>query len=378
VAESEVGSRPDDISPETWKILTASATATSHHWVPRMVLRNFTEQPGGKDPEIWRQPVRRGAPQRSRVGAECAIRDHNTLESTKLPPKALEGLYAYIESKAGPALRKLLDGTRCDEENRGALALLIAAQYIRMPRTRSVLRHVSEQTATLKLIVNASTERQVWRARARDTLTTPDGETPTGEEIDAFINDIVRRLESGSVRMHAPHDFDAGSGLFGLEDLAQIIYKMAWIGLKAPANTLVLGDHPLVIHDPAAGPDQPAAWLSSNDVEVTFPLAANFCLRLHHQAGPPSYQERGIDRYQAEAINLRSIAHAWRHYYGPTQQCVQNARQLAKRDRMRVAVLRPVPGGTVVAHRIQGATQPHRVEVHHAPDEIKVSRAHKR
>lgn len=370
--------RPADIPPEVWDIMMGSAAATSHHWVPRMVLRNFTLHPREDDPEIWCQPVGRGAPRRSRVGAECAIRHYNTIEAAKLPPKAIEGFYAYIESAAAEALRKTLRGEHCDEGDRGPLARLIAAQYVRTPRARSALRYVAEKGRALQLIASASIEREVLRDRARARLTERNGGEPTEEAVDSFIDDVVNALESGEVRVQASHDLEAGGGLSDLEELAQVVYDMAWLGLRAPENMLVLSDHPIVIHDPSGEVGQHAAWLSSSTVKVTFPLAADFCLMLYHRAGPPSYRKESIDLRQAEEINLRSIAHAWRHYYGPTQQCVQNARQLAKRSRARIAALQPVPGGMVVAHRVEGAATPHRVDVHHAPQEIKVSRPRKR
>jgi Protein of unknown function (DUF4238) len=378
VAKPDPIGRPSDISPEVWDIMMGSAAAASHHWVPRMVLRNFTLHPREDDPEIWRQPVGRGAPRRSCVGAECVIRHYNTLEAAKLPPKAIEGFYAYLESAAGEPLRNMLRGEHCDKSDRGALARLIAAQYVRTPRARSALRYVAEKGRTLQLIASASIEREALRIRARAPLTERDGEEPTDEAVEAFINDVVNALESGEVRVQASHDLEAGGGLSGLEELAQVIYDMAWVGLRAPENMLVLSDHPVVIHDPSGAVDEHAAWLSSGTVEVTFPLAADFCLMLYHRAGPPSYRKESMGRRQAEEINLRSIAHTWRHYFGPTQQCVQNARQLAKRNRARIAALEPVPGGMVVAHRVEGAATPHRVDVHRAPQEIKVSRPQKR
>ncbi|HZU12189.1 MAG TPA: DUF4238 domain-containing protein [Chloroflexota bacterium] len=378
MAKPDPEGRPADIPPEAWDIMKGSAAAASHHWVPRMVLRNFTLHPREDDPEIWCQPVGRGAPRRSRVGAECAIRHHNTLEAATPPPNAIEGVYAYMESAAAEPLRKMLRGEHCDEGDRGALARMIAAQYVRTPRARSAIRYVAEKGRTLQLIASASIEREVLRGRARAQLTERNGEEPTEEAVDAYINDVVNALESGKVRVQASHDLEAGGGLSGLEELAHIIYDMAWVGVRASENMLVLSDHPIVMHDPYGGPDEHVAWLSSGTVEVTLPLATDFCLMLYHRAGPPSYREESMDRRQAEEINLRSIAHAWRHYFGPTQQCVQNARQLAKGHPARIAALQPVPGGMVVAHRIEGAVAPHRVDVHRAPREIKVSRPRKR
>jgi hypothetical protein len=225
----------------------------------------------------------------------------------------------------------------------------------------------------MQMIVRASAERDALRARTREYLAKRDGTDPTDQAVETFIDDQIRALETGQVVVRAPHDVDAGAALLSINELATIIYDMAWGGLRTANGVLVLGDHPVVIHNPRAGPDQPSAWLSSPDVEVVFPLAPNFCLALGHGESR-TYGEARIGVTKAEEINLRSIAHSWRFYYGPTQQCVQAARQLAKRSPTRLAPLKPVPGGLVVGHRIEGAAAPHKVDVHRAPAQIKVSR----
>jgi hypothetical protein len=369
--------RPPHIPEDLWEIMTGSADAISHHWVPRMVLRNFTQHPNDDDPEIWCQPVGGGAPRISRIGAECTIRDHNTLVEAELPPRAIEGLYARIEADAAPVVRKLLEGDAFNEAERFAMAYLIAVQHIRTPRARGEHRYVGEQAATLQMITRASAEREPLRDRARQFLTERDGAAPTDEKVEAWIDESVEALESGKLVVRAPHDMDAGLGLLSVNEIVGVIYNMAWTGFRTDTNQLVLGDHPVVIHDPNAGPDQPSAWKSSPDVEVVFPLAPYFCLALGHAKRTATYQQLIIGRPRVEEINLRSVAHAWRHYYGPTQQSVQTARQLAKKHSMRVATLKPVPSGLVIGQRVEGAAEPFRVDVHRAPVDIKVSRPRK-
>src|ERR1039458_9182375 len=60
--------RPSDIPQDVWEILNGSPDAIAHHWVPRMVLRGFTQHPEQDDPEIWVQP-KSGAPRVSRIAS---------------------------------------------------------------------------------------------------------------------------------------------------------------------------------------------------------------------------------------------------------------------------------------------------------------------
>jgi hypothetical protein len=208
--------RPAHIPPEVWAIMTGASGAISHHWVPRMILRNFTLQPELEDPEIWCQPIGRGSPRRSRVSAECTIRDHNTTTSDMLPPKAIEGLYGRIEGNAAPVIRKLIGGRSTTEEDRTAMAYLIAVQHVRTPRSRSDRRHVTEQGVRLNLLVEAHKNRADLLQRAQQHLGERDGTKPTPEAVEEFVADVLDDLESGKIGVRAPHDVDAGAGLLGV------------------------------------------------------------------------------------------------------------------------------------------------------------------
>ncbi|GAC1578491.1 MAG: hypothetical protein NVS3B24_10960 [Candidatus Dormibacteria bacterium] len=366
--------RPDHISKEVWDIMTSAPEAVSHHWVPRMILRNFTLHPDGQDPEIWCQPVGRGAPRLSRVGAECVIGDHNTLTTGVLPAQAIEGLYGRIESDAAPIVRQLLAGEAFNEDGRRAMSYLIAVQHVRTPRARSEQRFVAEKAATTHALLEAQRQRQSLIEGAREHLARRDGVAPAVDQGEAFVDAAIAGLEQGTVLMRAPHDMDAGLGLLGANELAEVIYGMAWTGMRVEDIDLIIGDHPLLIHDPAAGTTNPSAWMSSRQVQAFFPLSAGFCLLMEHGGAARSYREGGITADAAERINLASMAHAWRGYYGPTQACVQAARELGKRRRADLEMLRPVARGLVLGHRVEGEPEPFRVDVHRAPRQVKVSR----
>jgi hypothetical protein len=370
---------PPDIPPNIWQILSGSSQAIAHHWLPRLVLRRFTQHPERDDPVIWVQSVKAGAARASRVSAECVINDHNTLdEPGSLPAWSIEGVYAKLESEAAPVIRKMLAGQLCNAGDRTAMANFIAAQYTRTPRSRSELTYIGEELMTQKLIVELTAKSDALRARTRSLLEARNGTPATQTDVDTFIDEQRALLQGGTYRVRAPHNVDAGIGLLGIPKIAPIIFGMAWAGLSLSGpKAFVLGDHPLVLHDASIAPDQPAAWLSSRHVEVTFPLAPNFCLILGHSPDGPSYRRSSGDDRIADEINLRSVAHAWRNYYGPTQQTVQEARELAKRHWARTAAFSPVPRGLIVDSRLEGAERPFQRDVFRAPFEIKVSRPSK-
>jgi hypothetical protein len=369
--------RPSDIPQDVWEILNGSPDAIAHHWVPRMVLRGFTQHPEQDDPEIWVQP-KSGAPRVSRIASECVIKDHNSLEDAgPLPRRSIEGVFAEIESQAAPLLRKMREGEHLNPAERMAFSNFIAAQYTRTPRSRFQQTYLAEQLMTQKMLGHLSSEREAFRERTRTLLERNEGSAPTDEAIEEFIDAQASALASGRAKLGAPHNLNAGVGLFGIPKIAPLIYAMAWAGIHATAaEPFVLGDHPVVIHDPSGAPGQPAAWLSSRDIEVTFPLASDFCLLLvHAKDADPPYQNADAARSTVNDVNMRTVAHVWRNYFGATQSIVQSARQLAKKNRTSVAALAPTSYGLIIDSRNEGEEHPFRREIFRAPPEVKVSGA---
>jgi hypothetical protein len=69
--------------------------------------------------------------------------------------------------------------------------------------------------------------------------------------------------------------------------------------------------------------------------------------------GPPTWELRTVDTGTVEEINLRTYASALQSIYGPTQQVLQDVRTDAKRNRFRLAELRPRLPESVICERTE-------------------------
>ena len=369
--------RPAHIDSETWETLSGSSQAKNHHWVPAMLLRLFSEDSSLGNAVLWRQPAGRGAPRRSTATAtaECTIQFHNTVSAFGgLPPNAIEAIYARIEAEAAPVIRTLAAGNPITPTQRRQMANFIAAQHVRTPRMRAAIRFVGEKAATVQMVVTAQSP-VTDRSQARKWLSEHENPHATDAEVDKWFADTADALQSGKVRVQMPHDMEAELAVSDIDKLSDAITNMAWIGLRTSGDTpFVLSDHPISLVDPVARRGgRPAAWRSSEAVEATLPLTPGFCLLM--VIGPAgSYREEVASDDVVLEINIRSAAHAWRAFYGPSQAAVQTVRQACKSGRTRFEDVKPIRGGVVTSHRIQGADAPYRIDVERAPSEIKVSR----
>lgn len=185
----------------------------------------------------------------------------------------------------------------------------------------------------------------------------------------------IWRSAGSSVARSAPHDFDAGSGLLAVQQLAPVIYGMTCIGLHAPADVdFVFGDEAIVHYD-RAGPGHTAEWLFSRKAETILPLSSNFCLLF--RPGRANYQQTTIDEASAMYISLRSAA-AWRNYYGRSEAVVESVRRVIKVRPDVYERLKAVPGPAYLAHRHEGELVPHRVDVLKPSNSVAISRPRRR
>lgn len=327
-----------------------------HHYVPRFLLKRFSGEPGAKNPAIWRLDKASGQAARSSIVNEAVISHFNRVEAASgLTADSVETLLATIEGMASPLVTKLVRGQAPAPEERLNLALFVWLQQQRTPLGRAWQVFMQEQTARLqamKNLLDAESVRAVFEGR--DEFKTPD-------EIEAWRRQTIQELDDGTLFFRATHDHEV-LGMFLLADrlAPTIASRMAWVGLRAPkGKPFILSDHPLAIHDPEAGPEEPTAWLSSPTVEVTLPLDPSFCLLL--TPGPAIYRTVQASEAVVQEVNLRT--YAWGHWavYGPSLTVVQRVRAAAERNAQMVAAFAPRAPRLFIGERIEGQPAPHSV-----------------
>src|SRR5450759_2025441 len=112
--------------------------ARRHHYVPRMLLRQFSALPDLENPPIWKLPAGRGTPRRSSVDNETVIRDYykTSVPLDGLPFADIEAFLAHLEGLAATAIRQL-DFGDLDETGRLHLTLFLLVMHRRTPLGRT-------------------------------------------------------------------------------------------------------------------------------------------------------------------------------------------------------------------------------------------------
>src|SRR5207244_1730274 len=116
------------------------------------------------------------------------------------------------------------------------------------------------------------------------------GDPRSDEEIDDVRRKAIDFIDLGTLRATFSRDSKVLGTFVGTDKMAApIAGRTSWFGLRSLTEPFVLSDHPVLVHDPQAGPDEPVSWFSSPTVEVAFPLDPSYCLLL--STGPATYKE---------------------------------------------------------------------------------------
>lgn len=339
-----------------------------HHYVPQMLLRRFS-QATGENPLLHRLDVHSGRIAVTNVRNEAAITHYNRLESLVLKSSmTIEQTLAAVEGSTKPILDAIVEGRVPSFDEMRMLATFVYLQHQRTPRAREWSRYWSDETARMMAEVQCSN-----RDAVRDVLQ-QDNPDVTDDEVDRTRAEWLAQLESGELRLTRGWDGEV-AGMFAMADRLplMLVDQMIWVLLRAPSgSSFVVGDHPVCIVDPEARGRRGAAWFSSEEVEVTFPIDRTACLLLQPHA--PRWVEQTIDEKTVMEVNLRSYAAAEWRVYGERQQVLQDVRRMAKQRPDLVAQFVPSPPHIFVGEAIEGDPGPYKTNVYVAPHHATIRR----
>jgi hypothetical protein len=356
---------PEEIQPYL-------SNAKRHHCVPEFLLRRFSTNPAGEYPPIYCLNVKTGATLPLSTKNCAVIRHYNRLsEASGLHRGYVEGLLAYIEGKAAPLVKKLLQGGILDLQERVDFSTFLMAQQMRTPRGREWSRFQQNQGVKLWLLKRLYEDRDFTRERLREDL----GREPTKDEINESIRQLAEPLERDELTVDITLDQEILGMFMSAPDLIAVIGDMNWTLLEAPSgHSFILSDDPLVRLDPL-NPDGPAGWRSSSTMEATMPLDPQYCLRLRQ---PPLAQNRRvITADEVLNINLHTYGAAREAIFGPTEQLLENVNAAAKANDIRVDLYRPKPPNIYIFEGIEGEDKPSKVTRIPGPSEVTIRRNRK-
>lgn len=303
----------------------ANAAPKRHHYVPRFLLRRFTDDPQNeKKGRLVRLDKVTGKPERASVLNEAVIGHYYTVmredeEDGLVPDVSVERDLAAREALAAEYVRRLVEpGGRLTDEERRQFAEFVHLSRQRTPLVRAWMLYAHEVMS------------EQWR-EVYGTEPTGHAETPHEQELEGMFMSL---------------EHSAG----------QLTSQFTWTLLRAPATTLfVIGDTPIAQIDLTLDQELGLGYASSPATETTFPLDPSLCLRLQlDSTGTGPWVEREATPAEVEDINLRSYAWAQHSIYGNSQAVITAVRALAKRNPQQLARYAPKSGKLWFGEEIDG------------------------
>lgn len=327
-------------------------TTKRHHYVPRFLLARFAEAGSGDNPLIWKLSKETGRSQRTGVNNETVVSHYYRVDTVieglqRSPEEAL----SMIEDKAAGVIGNLVGKMGIGLQERGELAMFLAAQHARTPMGREWNAFAYEQASqmwAMKSLLDPDHVRKVVKGQYG---------LETDEQVEEWRNQTIGELDRGDLQLRATRDREVMLVFQSVQIAAPVIAdRMSWTGLFASGRKgFILADHPLTIVDESAAPGVGVGWLSSADTQVTIPLDPHFALLLRPGNGGYTWHEVGDD--VVRDVNLRSYASANWDIFGSSANSVQAVRSDAKAFKSRVHRYAPRPPRFVTFETEEGSDE---------------------
>lgn len=337
-----------------------------HHFIPKFLLRCFSDDLAAKNPVLWRLDKKTGRPSKSTVNNEAVIGHYNRLKSVpNLAPDAAERDLAMIEGVCKPSLDKAIQRQVLDLDDLHLIAMFSVLQHRRTPRERQWSVELMEHMQRVATEVHISSGTYIREFLESEN----DGAEVTDDDVDVMRNELLESLREGRIVVQATSDHEVLSTFVAATDVAkEIAQKTSLVCLHGVRAEFVLSDHPVCIYDPLAPADRGVGWMSSPASQVTFPVSRDTCL--FFRPGRMGFAHVDVDRVAVADINLRSYAAAEWSIYGSGQRWVQDTRAGARRNPGKVAQYGPRRPHFILYEQEEGAPEPSLVEVYEPRERV--------
>lgn len=218
-----------------------NARARHHHHVSVFYLAGFTDT-GNRDGKLWTHDLDRQKQYRTSPAKVAHRRDFNILENKALGPDALENMFADNESRAAPAVCRILESRVFpSESDLNAILEFVTLLAFRTPHVRTNLMDFTGRVAKKIAQVMTSSEK-AWDAtvaRMRES----GADMP-----DTSYEDIRRVVEDCEIRVK-DNDYIKGLSLTAFPEVFELMRNRGWALFVAPeaGPKFITSDHPVVL-----------------------------------------------------------------------------------------------------------------------------------
>lgn len=265
-----------------------------HHYVPRLLLRNFTDPSGA----LWVYDSRQKKCWKGRPESAAFERDLYTRKSSPATPEFSDIENFLSESIDGPgatAIAGLLKRERLAYKQWCAFLRFVAAQ---LQRTPAAFEHLAAFQAPLmqEMFQRMGNFDPEFRERVTKRLLAK-GAT------QATIEKLFKSIKDGKMKVTPAKDYVVALALASIDNIADELSKMKWtfLGVEPGEPDLIIGDHPVMLADPVSSAP---LGLRNPNIELLMPLSRGMvaCAR---RDGPDSYGK--LAHGMSELINDRTL-----------------------------------------------------------------------
>jgi Protein of unknown function (DUF4238) len=302
-----------------------STTARRHHYVPSFALARFATPPK-REGVLFSMNTASGKPEKTTPDRSAFVEELYSQETDAGTDRWLEAFLAVVENYAAPAIVRLVDQPlNLAAKDRQTISYYLAFQYQRTPVV--IDNSIGNQQALMELILSVElADDEAFVARYKEDIDASQSD----EEIRRLLERTRAALESGEIAFDDPKSRSFTLMLGGTDRVAEAIFNLEWVILRAGEDEFVTSDRAIAMHDSTPKfPWSGNALESSPNAETTFPLDPLSTIMLHR--GPKNLRCEELDARGVRELNLRTYGWATEQIFGRSQEVLQRVRRQAKR-----------------------------------------------
>ncbi len=250
--------------------------AEMQHYVPRMLLRNFSANGRGERLHVYDKHQARRLPGLTSVSKICKERDYYTLPKTE-GRISLEGPLSDLEGSCEPILGKLIAKQSLSvlsAAERSTIALFVAVQLVRVPRMREAHKQIVAAMVAKAHKINPNAKN---------------------------ISEIEAALAEENFKMQSM----AQLGEQAME-LSRVALHHQWLLFRAAANTYYsISDCPVIMHNDRTYGPYGNIGFAVPGIQIYLPLSPTLALGLWERGLADEIKQRNA-RGLREHASLRT------------------------------------------------------------------------
>lgn len=289
---------------------------TRQHYISESYLRRFTEEN-----RLVIYDRNDGTFSRPQSPKKTTVIDHlyTFIDGHDRPRFELEGIFGIVESRAGSALKAVLEQSPLRSVDREYLALFVAMTAIRTPAAFAEARIVREKVERARLKLMFPSEQEAYGfMKSSKRAGTPES------EIKRLAKQAFDMVDGGHFKVQIPEELARQSSLKNWATVAETLYHRDWTVVHSPTadDEYITSDSPVVISPLNGTEDRPLGY-GSLHAHVLFPLSRHAALVMNGDEGRIRHTK--VKAEQVAHLNASVAADCFRYVIGSREDIVRRA-----------------------------------------------------